>query len=59
VEINSVLQMIEALAPGLYEMKIKNRPDGAPEASFEGRTIDNILELDDGREEEAELAAVA
>lgn len=58
-EINSVLQMIEALAPGLYEMKIMDRPDGAPEVSFEGRTIDDILELDDGREEEAEFAAVA
>jgi len=58
-EITSVLQMIEALAPGLYEMQIRDTADGAPEVSFEARTIDDILEFDDGREEEAEFAAVA
>jgi len=58
-EINSVLQMIEALAPGLYEMQIRDTADGAPEVLFEARTIDDILKFDDGREEEAEFAAVA
>lgn len=58
-EINSVLQMIEALAPGLYEMQIRDTADGAPEVSFEARTIEDILKFDDGREEEAEFAAVA
>jgi pimeloyl-ACP methyl ester carboxylesterase len=58
-EITSVLQMIEALAPGLYEMQIKDAGAAAPEVSFEARTIEDILKLDDGREEETEFAAVA
>jgi pimeloyl-ACP methyl ester carboxylesterase len=58
-EITSVVKTIEALAPGLYEMEIKDGGDGLFEVSFEARTIDDILALDDGREEEAEFAAVA
>ena len=57
-QITSVVKTIEALAPGLYEMMIAER-DGTQEVSFEGRTIDDILAFDDGREEEVEFAAVA
>ena len=57
-QITSVVKTIEALAPGLYEMKI-GKEDGVYTVSFEARTIDDILALDDGREEEEEFAAVA
>ncbi|MGP0058879.1 MAG: DUF3141 domain-containing protein [Beijerinckiaceae bacterium] len=57
-QITSVIQTIEALAPGLYEMLIE-KDQGVFKVSFQGRTIDDILALDDGRTEEVEFAAVA
>jgi pimeloyl-ACP methyl ester carboxylesterase len=57
-QITSVVKTIEALAPGLYELLIKGQ-DGSYEVSFEARSIDDILKLDDGRGEEIEFAAVA
>ena len=57
-QITSVVKTIEALAPGLYELLIKGH-DGSYEVSFEARSIDDILKLDDGRDEEVEFAAVA
>lgn len=57
-QITSVVKTIEALAPGLYEMLIDEQ-DGSFEVSFQSRTIDDILALDDGREEEQEFAAVS
>ncbi|MCB2076951.1 MAG: DUF3141 domain-containing protein, partial [Novosphingobium sp.] len=57
-QIASVVKTIEALAPGLYEMIIEEN-DGAFTVDFQARTIDDILALDDGREEEEEFAAVS
>ena len=57
-QIGSVVKTIESLAPGLYEMLIVKQ-DELYEVSFEARTIDDILKLDDGRADEAEFAAVA
>jgi len=53
-----VVKTIESLAPGLYEMLITKDAKGYTVA-FEARSIDDILKLDDGREEEVEFAAVA
>lgn len=57
-EIASVVKTIESLAPGLYEMLI-DESKGQYEVWFEGRTIEDILLHDDGREEELEFIAVA
>jgi len=57
-EITSVVKTIESLAPGLYEMRIGEADEGY-EVAFESRNIGDILALDDGRDEEAEFAAVA
>jgi pimeloyl-ACP methyl ester carboxylesterase len=57
-QIGSVVKTIESLAPGLYEMLISKEHD-VYMVAFEERTIDDILELDDDREEEVEFAAVA
>lgn len=61
-EIVSTLKAIEAMAPGLYEMKIINEDgegrDKQFEVSFEERTIDDILAMDDGRDDEKAFAAV-
>jgi pimeloyl-ACP methyl ester carboxylesterase len=57
-QIGSVVKTIESLAPGLYEMLIGN-DSGGYTVTFETRSIDDILALDDGREEEIEFAAVA
>jgi len=56
-QITSVVKTIEALAPGLYEMKIEKGERGF-KVTFEDKKIEDILALDDGREEEAEFAAV-
>ncbi len=58
-QIGSVVKTIEALAPGLYEMLISRDAHGQYTVTFEARTIEDILALDDGREEEVEFAAVA
>jgi pimeloyl-ACP methyl ester carboxylesterase len=57
-QIGSVIETIESLAPGLYEMLIVKDHE-ATTVSFEARTIEDLLKLDDGREEEVEFAAVA
>jgi len=57
-QIGTVVKTIESLAPGLYEMLIA-KENGAYTVSFEARTIDDVLRLDDGRDEEQEFAAVA
>ena len=55
--------MIESLAPGLYEMVIKNETgeglDKRYQVAFEERSIDDILALDDGRHDESAFATVA
>jgi len=57
-QITSTVKTIEALAPGLYEMRIEQRPDRM-HVSFEPRQIEDILALGHGRDDEAEFAAVA
>jgi pimeloyl-ACP methyl ester carboxylesterase len=57
-QIGTVVKTIESLAPGLYEMLISKEGD-VHTVSFEARTIEDVLKLDDGREEELEFAAVA
>jgi pimeloyl-ACP methyl ester carboxylesterase len=58
-QIGSVVKTIESLAPGLYEMLITNDAAGQYTVAFEARAIDDILKLDDGRDEEVSFAAVA
>ena len=62
------LELIEALAPGLYEMVIEEvRLEDEGEAAehleynvrFEARTLDHIRAYDDGREDERPFATVA
>ncbi len=65
-ELVDTLEMIDRLPPGLYEMVIEKHDDGAGHAvepgafavHFETRTIQNILDLDDGRREETYFEAV-
>ena len=66
-EIMSVIDMIDALPPGLYEAKIEDtRPDmphlelidGRYLIKFEMRTINDILALGDGREHERAFKVV-
>jgi len=56
--ITDTLRVIEALAPGLYEMKLDDGEDRV-HIRFEPRTIDDILHVDDGREDEELFASVA
>jgi len=56
--ITDTLRAIEALPPGLYEMELEQRPDRL-HIKFAPRTVDDILCLDDGREDEEMFAAVA
>jgi pimeloyl-ACP methyl ester carboxylesterase len=56
-QITSVVKTIEALAPGLYEMKIDKGESGF-RVSFENRTIEDILVLGGDRREEMEFSAV-
>ena len=57
-QIGSVVKTIEPLSPGLYEMLISKDGD-VYTVSFEARTLEDILKIGDGREEETEFAAVA
>jgi pimeloyl-ACP methyl ester carboxylesterase len=61
-EIVSTLEIIEAMAPGLYEMVIVNETgtgrDKKFEVSFEERSIDDILSMADDRDDEKPFAAV-
>lgn len=62
-EIVSTLKAIEALSPGLYEMKIvEEKGEGLEKrfiVDFEERAIGDVLALDDGRDDEKAFAAVA
>ena len=62
-EIVSTLKAIEAMAPGLYEMKIEDVVGEGLERhyaiSFHERTIEDILALDDERGDERPFAAVS
>ncbi len=59
----STLKTIEALAPGLYEMKIEDMVGEGHEkrftVAFEKRRMSDILSVGDGRDEEDAFAAVA
>jgi predicted flap endonuclease-1-like 5' DNA nuclease/pimeloyl-ACP methyl ester carboxylesterase len=56
--ITDTLRAIDALPPGLYEMKLVDAEDRV-HIRFEARTIDDILGIDDGREDEELFASVA
>jgi pimeloyl-ACP methyl ester carboxylesterase len=62
-EVGSTLKTIEALAPGLYEMRIEDvvEKDGAKTftVGFVERTFDDLRGLDDGFHDERPFAAVA
>lgn len=62
-EVASTLKTIEALAPGLYEMRIEDvtEKDGRKHftVGFVERTLDDIRALDDGHHDERPFAAVA
>lgn len=62
-EIVSTLKAIEALAPGLYEMKIVDEQgeglDKTYTVSFEDRTLEDILAMDDDDDDEQAFAAVS
>jgi hypothetical protein len=62
-EVTSTLKTIEALAPGLYEMRIEDieERDGRKHftVGFAERTLDDIRALDDGFADEQPFAAVA
>lgn len=61
-EIIGSIDLIEYLPPGLYEMVIDEEElktsDGRIVGRYEERTIDDILELDDGFEEEGDFLPV-
>jgi predicted flap endonuclease-1-like 5' DNA nuclease/pimeloyl-ACP methyl ester carboxylesterase len=56
--ITDTMRAIEALPPGLYELKLDDQADRV-HITFEPRTIDDILALDDGRDDEELFAAVS
>ena len=62
-EVASTMKTIEALAPGLYEMKIDavegHGQDKSFLVSFAERGFDDIRQIDDGRADERPFAAVA
>jgi pimeloyl-ACP methyl ester carboxylesterase len=62
-EVASTLKTIEALAPGLYEMRIEDvrETDGKKHftVGFSERTLDDLRTIDDGYNDERPFAAVA
>jgi len=62
-EVASTLETIEALAPGLYEMRIEDVQEQNGRKTFTvgfvERTLDDIRALDDGLDDERPFAAVA
>lgn len=62
-EMASTLKTIEALAPGLYEMRIEDVAGQGQEKTFEvsfaHRTFDDVLKVSGGRRDEAAFAGVA
>ncbi len=61
-QFEETLKIIEALPPGLYEMRIDETPkaDGTPQVSvsFHERRLADLASLDDRRDDEAPFAAV-
>ncbi len=61
-EVTSTLETIEALPPGLYEMRIDQEDGDGPDThflvSFRKRTMHDIMALDDERHEEKAFGAV-
>ncbi|HEY7535084.1 MAG TPA: DUF3141 domain-containing protein [Thermodesulfobacteriota bacterium] len=66
-ELVNVMEMIDKLPPGLYEMVIEDKPDahkygeleeGKYTVRFEGRKIKDILALDESREDEAVFSTI-
>ncbi len=59
----STLKAIEALAPGLYEMVIEEKEgeglDAVYTVSFQNREIEDVLQLDDERNDEEMFAAIS
>jgi len=59
----TTLEMVEALAPGLYEMRIEKKVGEGADALYimacEERTIADLRALDDGQSDEAPFALVA
>ena len=54
------MKTIEALAPGLYEMKVVEGAEGTGDdrtwlVSFAERRMSDLARIDDGREDEARL----
>ena len=62
-EVTSTLKTIEALPPGLYEMSIDDYEgellDRSFTVSFHERTMEDLKQIDDGRDDEVPFAAVA
>ncbi|NKC34589.1 DUF3141 domain-containing protein, partial [Roseomonas sp. BU-1] len=62
-QVASVMQTIEALAPGLYEMRIEAASGEGQHrsftVSFEERSLADLRGADDGRQDERPFAAVA
>lgn len=58
-QITTVVQTIESLPPGLYEMMITQDETGTYEVEFQTRQIDDIREMNDAPEIAEEFAAVA
>ncbi|WP_170754151.1 DUF3141 domain-containing protein [Ruegeria lacuscaerulensis] len=62
-ELASTLETVEAMAPGLYEMKIENVEGEGLDKKFEvrflERTLKDVAALDDGQQDETCFAAVA
>lgn len=62
-EVTSTLKTIEALAPGLYEMTIDDYEGGLLDrefsVSFHERKMEDLMKIDDGRDDEIPFAAVA
>jgi pimeloyl-ACP methyl ester carboxylesterase len=62
-EVASVMEMIEALAPGLYEMRIETASGEGQQrrftVSFEERSLSDLRGIDDRRGDERPFAAVA
>lgn len=62
-EVTSTMETIEAMAPGLYEMKIEEQHGHGYDArflvSFHERTMADILAFDENRDEETDFAAVS
>jgi pimeloyl-ACP methyl ester carboxylesterase/tellurite resistance protein len=61
-EVGSTMKTIEALSPGLYEMRIEDQQGEGVHArfrvSFEERRLGDVAAIDDGRQEDSPFAAL-